>query len=337
MEIKYITTKDLASLDALNSFKREQILALSDRDAILVFDYDDNAWAAYYNTTKSPDNGHHHRIYHSVLRNIYNSCWGLYYPRDLLKVHNASPATSGRVNVFIAQLKDMDKKANNVELGVELELESKDCGCARARNVITEILGPMLESVVSDDSVYGGTEIRFSHPELKDWDKEKVKAALAALRKAKFNHKNGTAGMHIHMSSGSQHATRRAQERCELHSSQIKEILYPICARPAYIRGEKRLTDRYGLGRNFARIFSRRGTLEIRVWEATTNPRVFMARLKFADYFFRFLMSDLSFDKFFSQMTKRQKQNYAFLVKTQNPHAFGMGKDAALALLNTEA
>lgn len=337
MKIKYITTKDLASLDALNSFKRNQILALSDRDAILVFDYELAIWIAYYNTTLSPDQGSYHGFYHSGLKNLYNSCWGLYKEYDLPRVHKASPATSSRVNVFIEYLKYMEKRANNVELGVELELESKDCGWIRARNVITKILGTMLDSVVSDGSVDGGTEIRFSHPELKDWDKEKVKTALAALRKAKFNHKNGTAGMHIHMSSGSQLATRRAQERCKKHSSQIKKILYPICARPAYIRGEKKLTGRYGLGRNFARIFSRRGTLEIRVWEATTNPRVFMARLKFADYFFRFLMSDLSFDKFFSQMTKRQKQNYAFLVKTQNPHAFGMGKDAALALLNTEA
>lgn len=336
MEIKYITLADVGSISALDSFSKDQILAFKDIDAVIVYDEQDPCWTLYYNGP-SGHNGHTHTTLHSALKRFFRYCWGLYNHCDLDKLACARKDSTNNAEHVKELMEDIHKGRDRVELGVELELESETGGYKRARSIIVDILGDLLEGVVTDGSVDGGTEIRFSHPELKDWDKEKIKKALAALRKEKFNHKNGTAGMHIHMSSLSPIATRRAQVRCNENSTRIKEILYPICARPAYIRGEKQLTGRYGLGYNFARIFSRRGTLEIRVWEATTNPRVFMARLKFADYFFRFLMTDLPFTKFFSSMTKRQKQNYAFLVKTQNPHAFGMGKDAALALLNTEA
>lgn len=229
-----------------------------------------------------------------------------------------------------------NKRTDVPEIGVELELESDGQPGMRskARDIMRRTACGLFDAVVGDCSVKGGTEINFTHPILKDWDKKSITKALTGLKEAGFFTDNGTAGMHIHLSFKKRGLTRKAAHRFTGALSEMQKILYPICARQLKINGYDRPdTDRYGLGYNITRGFTSHGTLEVRVWQATTNPKVFMARVKFADYLIRFLASDTPIELFFKKMNKEQKENYAFLVKTENPHVFGVGEKAALEML----
>lgn len=250
--------------------------------------------------------------------------------RELLRLLRAELARKKAARTF-------NKRTDIPEIGVELELESDDGSVMRSKasDIMRRTARGLFDSVVSDGSVKGGTEIRFEHPTLKYWDKEQITKALTGLTEAGFFTDHGTAGMHIHLSFAKRELTKKATERFVGALQDMQKILYPICARQLCVRGRERgdVTDRYGLGKNITRGFTGHGTLEIRVWQATTNPKVFMARVKFADYLIRFLASDTPIERFFKNMTKAQKENYAFLVKTENPHVFGVGEKAALEML----
>lgn len=280
-------------------------------------------------------------------RRMFNSHYGIWGPaefgffaehtvtkdtkktREFMRILRAEFARKVADTVF-------NKRTDVPEIGVELELESDDgCGMrSKASDIMRRTARGLFDSVVSDGSVRGGTEIRFKHPTLKDWDAKSVTKALTGLKEAGFVTYHGTAGMHIHLSFAKVGLTRKAAGRFMGAISEMQKILYPICARQLKVNGyDRAVTSRYGLGSNITRGFTLHGTLEIRVWQATTNPDVFMARVKFADYLIRFLASDTPIEQFFKKMTKKQKENYAFLVKTANPHVFGVGEKAALEML----
>ena len=278
---------------------------------------------------------------------MFNSHYGLWGPTEFgfFAEHTATKDTKKTREFmrilraeFARKMSDVvyKKRTDIPEIGVELELESDDGSVMRSKasDIMRRTAFGLFDSVVSDGSVRGGTEIRFEHPTLKDWDAKSITKALTGLKEAGFVTHYGTAGMHIHLSFAKVGLTRKAAGRFTGAISEMQKILYPICARQRTVNGaERATTSRYGLGSNITRGFTGHHTLEIRVWQATTNPDVFMARVKFADYLIRFLASDTPIELFFKKMTKEQKENYAFLVKTENPHVFGVGEKAALEML----
>lgn len=274
----------------------------------------------------------------------YTWWWTVFNENDYEKVSSKSykPDSNTNYDKMTSEINDFlypvfveDK--DTPQYGVELELES----AARPTfstiyDTIYRQANHLIDCVTSDGSVRGGTEIRWNHPTLKNWDKDAIKAVMKQLKAMHFNNKTGTAGMHIHMSVKKPELTRKVARKFLANLDKMKNILYPICARPRCVRGvDKSHEHRYGLGTDMTRGFTCHNTFELRVWAATTNPDVFYARIKFADYFFRFMLKDLPIENFFKEMSKEDKRNYAFLVRTNNPHVFGCGKHAALEMLNS--
>lgn len=278
---------------------------------------------------------------------MFNSHYGLWGPAEFsFFAANTATKDTKKTREFMRILRAefarkvsgtvFNKRTDVPEIGVELELESYEGAVMRSKasDIMCRTARGLFDTVVWDSSVKGGTEINFKHPPLKGWDAKAITNALTGLKEAGFFTNNGTAGMHIHLSFKKRGLTRKAAGRFMDDISEMQKILYPICARQLKVNGyDKATTSRYGLGSNITRGFTCHGTLEIRVWQATTNPEVFMARVKFSDYLIRFLASDTPIELFFKKMTNEQKANYAFLVKTENPHAFGVGEKAALEML----
>lgn len=233
--------------------------------------------------------------------------------------------------------KKYNPKRDVPSLGVELELESYSGGSDKREALSAWLCGrcaKLVYSVTTDSSVLGGTELRFSHPTLKRWSATTVDKILSKAKDLKFVTERGTAGMHIHMSFAKRALAPRIAVRFENNLDTMKKILYPICARGAVVGSNiKRTENRYGLGSNMTRGFTQHETFELRIWEATTNTAVFMARVKFADYFARFMASDTPIKAFFKNMDDENKRNYEFLLRTENPHVFGCGLDNALKML----
>lgn len=273
----------------------------------------------------------------------YTWWWSVFNEHDFGKVSSISykPDSDTNYAKMVSEINDLINPAfvedkDVPQYGVELELESAERPIfSTVFDKIYRQANHLIDCVTSDGSVRGGTEIRWNHPTLKNWDKDAIKAVMKELKAMHFNNKTGTAGMHIHMSVAKSELTRKVARKFCANLDKMKNILYPICARPRFVGGvDKRHEYRYGLGSDMTRGFTCHKTFELRVWAATTNPDVFYARIKFADYFFRFMLKDLPIENFFKEMSKEDKKNYAFLVRTNNPHVFGCGKHAALEMLN---
>ena len=304
---------------------------------------DDTVWIAYFNPDNHPDGTVHGSLTecdHQSWHGIFNSNYGMYDASDWnhIRLYIKSAPTKETQTKIASVMARLNKPAGEIQLGVELELER---AWSLPANWLSKrlklVAGALIDSVVSDTSVRGGMELRFNHPKLANWNKDKVQNTLKYLKNKGYNHWKGTAGMHIHMSAGNRAATWRAATWFMENIDAMKEILYPICARQPKVNGSVRTDDtmhRYGVGKDITRGFTGHNTLEIRCFEATTNPEVFYARLKFADYLMRFLTEELPVSEFFNRMSLEDKLNYKLLVETDNPHAFGCGKQAALAKLN---
>lgn len=293
---------------------------------------------------------------HLCLMCLFNSWWNIYSPMAFYEINDLKYKKSEIEDDFLLSmvnkaieckslnapqmLKELSGKLDclnkDQEFGVELEIESsddKDYGVTFLK--IHQIIGNLVYDVCGDSSVRGGTEIRFNYTNLNEWVNSKISDVLSWLKKDKFNNRTGTAGMHIHMSYGSEALTRVAAYKFVENLDDFKKILYPICARKAKVAGVERTKDygRYGLGNNMTRGFTKHKTFELRCFEATLNPDVFKARLKFAKYLFDFLITELPMDDFFKAMTKEDKDNYKLLLTKENPHVFGPSKEEMLKLL----
>lgn len=231
-------------------------------------------------------------------------------------------------------VKDFEELAQkNMEFGVELELESDDRINSSDRIRLQEKYTDLIQDVGTDGSVADGVEIRFKHPTLRGWKLDEVKSILDDAKALGLKSEWGTAGMHIHISHKD---IRKAIPKFISNLYEMENILYPIGCRTRKI-GKYHTEDRvYGIGRDLYRNQAETfGTLEIRAWNATTNPDVFLARIRIAKALVEFLLTDLpvNISEFFKWMSKARKKDYKFLLKTENPREYGLPNDVLLGML----
>lgn len=227
------------------------------------------------------------------------------------------------------------KPKMDCELGVELELESDETITQDCRNELASKYKKLIHDVGSDCSVVGGTEIRFNHPELKGWKLKEVSKILDSAKEIGLKSEYGTAGMHIHVSHPKiEVAVTRARQNLGF----IQDILYPISCRTKQVGKETDRRDAYfGIRDNIMRDqLSDFGTLEFRAWKATTDPKVFMARLRIAKALVEYLVkvNDVNAEDFLKTADKKVRQDYKFLLKTENPHEFGFSEKVMKAMMN---
>lgn len=217
--------------------------------------------------------------------------------------------------------------AKETQLGVELELEGNLK--TSMRDVLKEYVGKELpiQDVGSDGSVNGnGTEIRFNHPRVSDWKLKTVREILSKAKKGGCETKGGSAGMHVHISHPK---IKKAISNFREHLALMQKILYPINCRPK----RKIYTDgstaevRYGVGNNIYHDQGATfGTLEIRAWNATLDPKMFMARVRFSKWLVDFLVKEPkpTEKKIFDSMGVQAKRDYLYMLNSkENPHAWG--------------
>ena len=225
--------------------------------------------------------------------------------------------------------KDKIKKFKNIQIGVELEVEQNEGPCSNLDGVEDYDL---VYNIGSDCSVRNGAEIRFNHPELKNWDFNQVAEILNLIKSKDYDNNWGTAGMHVHVSGPN---TLRAIQRAYSNLEEVKKILMPIsCRRKRIVGAQPGL--RYGIdGTDYIRDqYGDYGTLEIRAFESTTDPTIFEKRLRFCETFYKYLCGKYSLKDFFKRITKEEKDNYRDLVlDSNNPSAFGGSKEEILAML----
>lgn len=228
--------------------------------------------------------------------------------------------------------KDKIKRFKNIQIGVELEVERDDGSWSD----IDDVEGyDLVDEVGSDCSVRNGAEIRFNHPELKNWNFEQVAEILDQVKTNDYDNNWGTAGMHVHISGPN---TLRAIQRVYNNLEEVKKILMPISCRREEIVTPSGVQSglRYGIdGTDYIRDqFQDFGTLEIRAFESTTDPTTFEKRLRFCETFYKYLCGKYSLKDFFKRITKEEKDNYRDLVlDSNNPSAFGGSKEEILTML----
>lgn len=241
--------------------------------------------------------------------------------RRMLSMHKMTETQIERDNFtdFVNKLTSACKKTRNVELGVELELEHR-CGRYAVSIAREDMPADLVHDVGTDGSV-SGVEIRFKHPQLKEWKTKAVDEYLEALKTKEFGFDRNSAGMHIHVSGtdishfvklwgipGHQNAT---QDEVRL----LQQILYPTSDRPT--------NQYYGVGLDMVKINSEFNTVEFRVWRATLNPWVFKTRIELAKRLFEHVCSGKSLKTFFADMPKAFRSSYCRLVRSCNYHSWG--------------
>lgn len=217
------------------------------------------------------------------------------------------------------------------EYGVELELETPAYMNSDQRLELEQSSG-LIHDVGGDPSVNNGCEIRFNHPTMNGWKLKDVKIIMNTAKKFNATTEGGTAGMHIHISRKD---IRDIVEKFKNNLSTMQQILYPINCRKLELATGGRL--HYGVEGNIYRDqLSDFGTLEIRAWNATLDPKLFLARIKFCKYFCDWLAktTEVSLQNFYDSLTDKDKKNYAYMVNhKENPHQWGMPVKAVQALL----
>lgn len=216
------------------------------------------------------------------------------------------------------------------EYGVELEVESD--GSFNRQTVQDVDSKGLIHDIGGDCSVYGGTEIRFNHPTLNKWKLQDISVILNKCKEIGGYTDKGTAGMHIHISRAD---IRTITDRFMENISTMQDILYPInCRKKLKYNGDR---VHYGVGDNIYRNQNAEfGTLEIRAWNATLDPKLFLARIKFCKTFTNWLAktTEITVDSFFKFMNKSEKENYKYMLNhTENPHEWGFPAKAVRALL----
>jgi muconolactone delta-isomerase len=254
--------------------------------------------------------------------------------KDYLSKQNKKTWLQLRKVVSGIPVSDFKEEVQKVmEFGVELELESDESIDGDDREKLQAKYKDLIQDVGTDGSVANGVEIRFRHPTLRGWKLDQVKSILDDAKALGLKSEWGTAGMHIHISHKD---IRKAIPKFIRNLYEMENILYPIGCRTKKV-GRSHTSDRcYGIGsdlyRNQEDTF---GTLEIRAWNATTNPDVFLARIRIAKALVEFLLTDLpvNISEFFRWMPKARKKDYKFLLETENPREYGLPNDVLLGML----
>lgn len=229
-------------------------------------------------------------------------------------------------------------KEQKMEFGVELELES-DGALSEDREIIHANNPDIIQDVGSDCSVRGGTEIRFNHPDLKGWKLKTVAKVLDEAKAIGLKSEYGTAGMHIHVSDKNiDHVVFVAKN----NRGFLENVLYPISCRTKKVgAGESRADAFFGVGEDIIKDQTNAfKTLEFRAWKATTNPKVFMARIRVTKAIVEYLNKltgsrpIASAEDFLKGLEPRVKRDYLFLLRTENPHEIGFSPKVVMAMMN---
>lgn len=216
------------------------------------------------------------------------------------------------------------------EVGSELELE------ATTPELSNFMEGPLskkvkkiskltlVDNIGRDCSVRGyGPEIRFSHPSLGKWRKDAIERVISAMKEIGFS-AGRSAGQHVHVSHPK---IKAAIYKSSNDITGMNEFLQPISCRQA--------NPQYGLGNNIMRDqFYDFKTLEIRVWESTTNADLFKKRLRFSNALVKSLIRrGVDYKNIWTKMSKTMGEDYVDMLFIDNPHQVGMSMNEVMSRL----
>lgn len=265
----------------------------------------------------------------------FHSWYGMFCLGDFNTVmtEGVSPLESKDLQI-VKKIKTTTADQRYPEFGVELELESKDRMTSEQRMEIQTAGGSLIQDVGGDPSVENGCEIRFNHPRMSGWKYRDVSALLKLCKSKGMKTDSGTAGMHIHISRND---IGKITTKFKYNLETMQQILYPINCRQLVKADGSEI--HYGVRDNIYRDQNREfGTLEIRAWNATLDPKLFLARIKFCKTFTNWLSAtskeDICVESFFNFMDAKEKRNYAYMLNhKENPHKWGFPAKAVNALL----
>lgn len=227
-------------------------------------------------------------------------------------------------NIFTTAF-TLHRDAKN-EVGIELELENLTSNywtstperADRVRRIQDKY--SLIHDIGTDGSVRGmGPEIRFNHPSLSKWKIKDIRNIMKDMTDAGFT-AGDSAGQHVHISHPK---IILAIRKCEQDIKGMNDFLKPISCRH---------TERYGMNSNIIRNqFSTFGTLEIRVWESTTNPELFRKRAKFANDLVKCLIKPgVNYKNIWHRMPESMIKDYVDMLYTENDHVYGMSVNKCL-------
>lgn len=308
-------------------------------DLILVKTRLDSIWYAYSkNTYFCGDRTRDSKLNNNLYREGWQYSLGIYSSSDFERVFSRiknSTLTRERIENTIKKCCEKTTLSSgiqkNPEYGVELELESEDYKNTETLDEMKSTTN-LIDNIGSDPSVHRGCEIRFNHPAISGWKYKEIALLLNKAKSMGFETTRGTAGMHIHISRND---IKQIITKFKDNLETMQEILYPInCRKITKADGEKMY---FGVNSNIFRDqFAEFGTLEIRAWNATLNPRLFLARIKFCKYFCDWLAKTktITVENFFSSLGSKEKANYKYMLNNkENPHEWGFPPKAVNALL----
>ena len=271
-------------------------------------------------------------IHSQMLSKGFAGHYGIYSSSDLnyvLDYHYEDDST--KVAEMIRRMKG-PKVQRNPEYGVELELESETSMSTEIKDEIANFNKKLIHDVGSDPSVRNGCEIRFNHPAMSGWKYKDISSILKFCKEKGAITENGTAGMHIHIS---RRDIKPIVTKFRNNLRVMQDILYPINCRELATKDGSLI--HYGVGDNIYHDQTLSfGTLEIRAWNATLNPKMFLARIKFCKTFTEWLATttEVCIESFFNFMNEEEKRNYKYmLLSKENPHKWGFPAKAVEALL----
>lgn len=229
--------------------------------------------------------------------------------RDITKLSYSKDKIN--MKEIIDEKKFPKKPRTKNELGTELELEGSN-------NPWPDKFGAkmtcksLIDNVGTDGSVAKkGTEIRFKHPELPEWNISAIRSIMKIAKENGFS-AGPSAGQHVHISHPD---ILKAIYKFEFNLDLMNELFKPISCRQ---------TDRYGLNKDLYRdqhgVF---GTLEIRAWESTTDPILFRKRIVFSKMFVDYLVGNNPIEDIWTKMPLKMAKLYVDMLFTDNPHKFG--------------
>lgn len=322
-----------AELVKLRKSEEYNFARIKNTDAIILFSHGDMFIYSKKVHFSGSEVGEY-KLRKHLITNGYTGHYGLYSKTDWMNCTTRLQNTvftkddyENTKNIINSYVKTLHR--GRPEYGVELEVESD---CSLPGSEIAALGGALIQDVGCDGSVHGGTEIRFNHPTMKGWRYKDVANLLKFCSEKGATNKYGTAGMHVHISHKN---IEKIVDRFTQNLSTMQEILYPInCRKKIKANGER---VHYGVESNiYHNQIDSFGTLEIRAWNSTLDPKLFLARIKFCKTITEWLAKakEITVDSFFNYMTPAEKRNYGYMLNhPENPHEWGFPPKAVNALL----
>lgn len=332
MKVKLVNKSDLTYKNLCDNLVFGEYWVIKGTDLIFVRSSNGDKIAYSKQNTGLTGSCASRNIHEALARKGFEGHYGIYSSTDLHYTMNYKYTDeSKKVMEMLKRIKGV-KVQRNPEYGVELELESSASMSTDLKEEIANFNKKLIHDVGNDPSVEHGCEIRFNHPALSGWKYKDISALLKFCVEKGAKTDSGTAGMHIHISRSDINPIV-AKFRNNLRVMQ--DILYPINCRDLTMKNGGMI--HYGVGDNiFHDQTTTFGTLEIRAWNSTLNPKMFLARIKFCKTFTDWLATttDVCVESFFNFMDESAKRNYKYmLLNKENPHKWGFPAKAVEALL----